>query len=42
MLGEKLWPDHEVRKVPVVFMAHAERAMRRLREAAAQARVVSQ
>ena len=38
MLGERLWPDHEVRKVPVVFMAHADRAMRKLKAQAIEAR----
>lgn len=38
MLGERLWPDHEVRKIPVVFMAHADRAMRKLKAQAIEAR----
>jgi len=30
-LGGKLWPDHRVEQIPVVFMAHAEKAMRKLK-----------
>lgn len=38
MLCAKLWPDHECKKIPVVFMTHAERAMRKLKASAIEAR----
>lgn len=31
-LKKRLYPDHDVRHLPVVFMGHADREMRRLRK----------
>lgn len=38
LLAGKLYPDHEVRFVPAVFIRHAERAMEILRAQAIEAR----